>query len=362
MWSSWPCVSTTASTSAIRSSMGRKSGQDQVDAGLLVLGEQHTAVDDEQLAAVLEHRHVAADFADTAERDHPQAVLRQLRRRAELVVGGLLARLGDRCRTATATAALPATTAAAGRGGGLALGFGLLPLASVAGFVLARRGAVFLRRDAFLGGAAQFGARFCGPARFASAATSAFGSASRSFTRGLTLSRCRLGSTGGARCRTAAGLTCYGCGSCQTPPPPADRPRGPPAVPVGISCGKRGSPDIDAEQSAARPWTSPHRPGGPWPRTAAVSARVDLSRPGHVTGGVGLEDLAQSFRHEMADDADESDRADRQPGQVQAVVAGVEIQIGGRDQIGAGVRDRPWRPSPRRCRDARQAAGSCRWR
>lgn len=46
--------------------------EDQVDAGLLVLGEQHTAVDDQQLAAVLEHRHVATDFADAAESNDAQ--------------------------------------------------------------------------------------------------------------------------------------------------------------------------------------------------------------------------------------------------------------------------------------------------
>ena len=43
-------------------------GQDQVDAGLVLLGEQHAAVDDQQLAAVLEHGHVAADLAEAAER------------------------------------------------------------------------------------------------------------------------------------------------------------------------------------------------------------------------------------------------------------------------------------------------------
>ena len=48
--------------------------QDQVDAGLVVLGEQDAAVDDEQPAGVLEDRHVAADLAEAAERDQAQAV------------------------------------------------------------------------------------------------------------------------------------------------------------------------------------------------------------------------------------------------------------------------------------------------
>ena len=43
-------------------------GEDQVDAGLVVLGEEHAAVDDEQAAVVLEDGHVAADLAEAAER------------------------------------------------------------------------------------------------------------------------------------------------------------------------------------------------------------------------------------------------------------------------------------------------------
>ncbi|BDE13414.1 hypothetical protein Mkiyose1665_19190 [Mycobacterium kiyosense] len=47
-------------------------GQDQVDAGLVVGGEHHPAIDDEQPAEMLENRHVAADFADPTERCDPQ--------------------------------------------------------------------------------------------------------------------------------------------------------------------------------------------------------------------------------------------------------------------------------------------------
>ena len=56
-------------------------GQDQVDAGLLGLGEQHAAVDDQQPAVELEDGHVAADLAQAAERHDPQAALGQRRRR-----------------------------------------------------------------------------------------------------------------------------------------------------------------------------------------------------------------------------------------------------------------------------------------
>lgn len=46
--------------------------KDHVHAGLGLFGEQHAAVDDEQLAGVLEDGHVAADLTQTAERDDPQ--------------------------------------------------------------------------------------------------------------------------------------------------------------------------------------------------------------------------------------------------------------------------------------------------
>ena len=46
--------------------------QDEVDPGLVVGGEQHTAVDDQQSAQMLENRHVAADLADSTQRGHPQ--------------------------------------------------------------------------------------------------------------------------------------------------------------------------------------------------------------------------------------------------------------------------------------------------
>ena len=48
--------------------------QDHVDAGLVLLGEQHPAVDDEQPAGMLEDGHVAPDLTEPAQRDHPKAV------------------------------------------------------------------------------------------------------------------------------------------------------------------------------------------------------------------------------------------------------------------------------------------------
>ncbi|GAB2596221.1 hypothetical protein GCM10027067_04090 [Pseudactinotalea suaedae] len=61
--------------------------EDQVDAGLVVLGEQHTAVDDQQPAGVLDHGHVAADLAETAERHDAQGALGQRRRGPEIGMG-----------------------------------------------------------------------------------------------------------------------------------------------------------------------------------------------------------------------------------------------------------------------------------
>ena len=62
-------------------------GQDQVDARVVLLGEEHPAVDDQQAPVVLEDGHVAADLAEAAERDHPQAALGQCRRGGQLGVG-----------------------------------------------------------------------------------------------------------------------------------------------------------------------------------------------------------------------------------------------------------------------------------
>lgn len=46
----------------------REVRKDQVDARLILLGEEHPAVDDKDLAVDLEGRHVATDLAETADR------------------------------------------------------------------------------------------------------------------------------------------------------------------------------------------------------------------------------------------------------------------------------------------------------
>ena len=60
--------------------------EDDVHAGLVLLGEQHPAVDDEQLALVLEDGHVATDLAQPAQAHDPQALLRQAGRTLQLGV------------------------------------------------------------------------------------------------------------------------------------------------------------------------------------------------------------------------------------------------------------------------------------
>ena len=75
MWSSWPWVRTMRLDVVQAVPDGVEVRQDQVDAGLVLLGEEHAAVDDQQAAAVLEDRHVAADLAEAAERGDPQAAL-----------------------------------------------------------------------------------------------------------------------------------------------------------------------------------------------------------------------------------------------------------------------------------------------
>ena len=49
--------------------------EDQVDARVVVLGEEHATVDDEQPTVVLEDRHVAPDLAESPEGDDAEAVL-----------------------------------------------------------------------------------------------------------------------------------------------------------------------------------------------------------------------------------------------------------------------------------------------
>src|SRR3546814_8567152 len=61
-------------------------GQDQIDAGVVVLGEEDATVHQQQAVVVLEDRHVAADLAEAAQRDDPQSTLRQLARRGEFGV------------------------------------------------------------------------------------------------------------------------------------------------------------------------------------------------------------------------------------------------------------------------------------
>ncbi len=53
-------------------------GHDEVDAEHLLLGEHQSAIDHDDLIAVLEHVHVLADLADTAERQDAQARVRRI--------------------------------------------------------------------------------------------------------------------------------------------------------------------------------------------------------------------------------------------------------------------------------------------
>jgi predicted dinucleotide-binding enzyme len=55
-------------------------GQDQVDARLRRLGEEHADVDDEDLAVELERGHVAADLAESAVRNDAHRVAREGRK------------------------------------------------------------------------------------------------------------------------------------------------------------------------------------------------------------------------------------------------------------------------------------------
>ena len=83
--------------------------QDQVNARLLLLREKHAAIDEQQVAVVFDHVHVAADFAETAKRHDTHRALAVLRRGDQHIVllGGrgelLWARSTARGRTAGIT-------------------------------------------------------------------------------------------------------------------------------------------------------------------------------------------------------------------------------------------------------------------
>ena len=56
---------------------GVEARQDQIDARMIIFGKQHAAVDQQQLAVELHNGHVAADVAQTAQRDDAHRVRRQ---------------------------------------------------------------------------------------------------------------------------------------------------------------------------------------------------------------------------------------------------------------------------------------------
>ena len=89
-------------------------GEDQVDAGVVVLGEQDAAVDDQQPVVVLEDGHVATDLAEAAERDDPQRPLGQRGRRGQLGMG--VAQGSPQIRSDAASPARSAATSSSSSG------------------------------------------------------------------------------------------------------------------------------------------------------------------------------------------------------------------------------------------------------
>ena len=76
--------------------------QNQIDTRLLLFGEKHTAVDEQQVAVVFDHVHVTADFAQATKRHDAHGALTVLRRSDQHVI--LLGRGGLRSKTGIATA------------------------------------------------------------------------------------------------------------------------------------------------------------------------------------------------------------------------------------------------------------------
>ena len=112
---------------------GAEVREDQVDARMMLLGEQDTAVDDEQFAAELEDGHVAADFAEPAQRRHTQGAGGKGRRGAQIgvnVAQGISSRVG-RSRRARLGSPRPAASVAPVRGKRTS-GFGMTPRRAMA--------------------------------------------------------------------------------------------------------------------------------------------------------------------------------------------------------------------------------------
>ena len=84
-----------------------KVGQDEVDAGLVLFREQHSAVDDQQLAVELEDGHVATDLAEPTKCHYTQGSRRQRPGRLQIRV--------RMCRSAHAPDPSPSGTPAAAR-------------------------------------------------------------------------------------------------------------------------------------------------------------------------------------------------------------------------------------------------------
>ena len=59
-------------------------GQNQVHAGLGLFGEEHAAVDNQQLAVNFVHGHVTTDFTQAAQGHHAQGVLLQAGRQGKI--------------------------------------------------------------------------------------------------------------------------------------------------------------------------------------------------------------------------------------------------------------------------------------
>ncbi len=72
MWSSWPCVSTTAAIGCVPSTRTSGSSCSTTPSRSLVGGEADAAIDDDALGAPVEHRHVPSDLAKAADRHDPQ--------------------------------------------------------------------------------------------------------------------------------------------------------------------------------------------------------------------------------------------------------------------------------------------------
>ncbi len=104
----------------------------------------------------------------------------------------------------------------------------------------------------------------------------------------------------------------------------------------GCNLRKAWFSDIDSDESQTRLRSADTAEAGNG-TNHRDQTEVYLARAGDIAGHERGVKVAETTRNKMADDADEAGGAHSEPRQIQRVVAGEELELGGADQLCAGV-------------------------